>query len=558
MAQVNCKLAVPPLLNDVVLREIFSFLDVKSLKTCREVSRSWNTLSTYYLMQSTHIHINKIGDNPQTILKAFENDEISQNITSWSIEYHDDLSFEQARVLFPLIGHRIRRLELKPFSADSNNFYFLEDVLRNFCPNLVELDVVFLREELYTLKNPEQFSYFKTYLGEIESQLKPFEIKSGTLRTLRLKGVSSDLECRQSICLIRCCPELKRLEVEAINPFVPISGQNLRSVRSVLGLTSFQLPYYLSNYPEITRKLEHFTFHYELEDFRPKREYTLYSDAAMDSFNHQLEFSDKLKSLKLGSTCDQLLPIFLPVISNCHFIRTLEISGPAVDIGRSNQKEYLNLKPKIPLSPFSCLQKLTIFGTTLEIQHLLDEAENLRHCEIQRSLKNRNYANDKPPSVFQMTRPHVNLKTLKIHPGINVIPSSLADDFPNLEILHIGICSKVDSNFSFERAFQSLRALKRLKTLHVDYLGPYSMKDVLMCVNSTKNFPSLTELQFTPEVPCESLRSEEFCAEEFVRNQAATLQSLEQLKGSKCNVYLRNFECVHDSIPPQFLKASRN
>jgi hypothetical protein len=274
VVELPCELIHP---YSLVLEKVMSFLDTKSLKTCRQVDRNWEKAAQRVLVKSQKLNVVEFLNKT----KKKEHERV-QLYSSWTVNP------QYRRRTLPKTflrkwGKAVKCLTLTNLSLDLKCMAWIRKIVSIWCTNLTELclEVGSLeRRWLYKMKNvnDKEVRDFRLYIHEMNDSLRDVLVSKKkqhtfapyptlpNLHTLRVGKKSNKISSCLAINIILSCPNLKHL-------FLSELQRESQSAETTTGCTIIE---YLSRRPDITMKLETFAWQDANECFK-RDKYTTHS-----------------------------------------------------------------------------------------------------------------------------------------------------------------------------------------------------------------------------------------------------------------------------------------
>jgi hypothetical protein len=349
-----------------MMDHVFSFLDIRTLESCRQVNQKWDGQALSQMMNRNVLVVAKVPVRERNCSSRF---------TSWVIYYQEDEKF-MTRALRQH-GSQLQYLSIKKFPISQVSMSWLSDVVALACPNLLELCIVPLQKRdkrCCEVDNAVKL-FAAAYDGEPSKDARGILHKFGNLHTLRLNGLwTTDSEPFVHL-LLTACPSLKHVYLHCF-------GTRL-------------LRWLAVHTPDVTMQLE--TFVWMVPDVDDDNGHTAaaYTAVELDLArnlrsiydNPHLQFSEKLKHLHLdtlhfGDTSEmKLIPAWLsgPVAGS---IRKLGTRMAVVDLrNRSDAMRWTKVAAPV-------LQNLTVLEIgirtcyTISLSDVVDGLPNLKKLTI--------------------------------------------------------------------------------------------------------------------------------------------------------------------------------
>jgi hypothetical protein len=248
----------------LILENIFSFLDTPSLKACRLVSHAWDEACLPLLSKQTYLNIASFyhavyRKQEQLISRA-------ELYSSWK------LTVENGQNQFPSIyGAQVKSLSVHDIDLSKKCIAWIRELLSSWCPRVTKLHLHFqgipenenynpltmthrLRwKEFYafgkSLKSEHSLSKFQTMLELNKNHsFHPF-VQLPNLHTISFGSACGRLNSLLVFNIICSCPNLKHLFLNGIH-----------HLREEVKESGFRILEYLSRRPDITAKLESFSW----------------------------------------------------------------------------------------------------------------------------------------------------------------------------------------------------------------------------------------------------------------------------------------------------------
>jgi hypothetical protein len=274
VVELPCELIHP---YSLVLEKVMSFLDTKSLKTCRQVDRNWEKAAQRVLVKSQKLNVVEFLNKT----KKKEHERV-QLYSSWTVNPQYRRRTLPKHFLRKW-GKVVKCLTLTNLSLDSKCMAWIRKIVSIWCPNVNELclEVGSLeRRWLYKMKNvnDKEVRDFRLYIHYMKDSLRDVLVSKKqhtfapyptlpNLHTLRVGKKSNEISSCLAINIILSSPNLKHLF---------LSELQLES-RLEETTTGFRILEYLSRRPDITMKLETFAWQDANECFKLNDKYTTHS-----------------------------------------------------------------------------------------------------------------------------------------------------------------------------------------------------------------------------------------------------------------------------------------
>jgi hypothetical protein len=491
---------VPKTLDEIctgtfILENVMGFLDTRTLKICRTVSKNWEETARKVLMKRSFLNITRWTGSVKSRMQQY---------SSWIVDY------EIAEKTFGVSDHlrkwgeSVKSLYIKGLTDDLRWSLWIRNVLTSWCPNVVAIRLEFaLTQRKPSAAMINEWNAFRQSLESTESR-EEFRLMLQTKRTRRsytfqyfqtipnLPKIQSirlqrcdGMACQFAFNLIQSCGNLKFLFI------------NLEILDSkILDGSEFEILKYLAVRPDITKKLDAFewTYGYGFErNLYQESQRQLVSLITANPDIPPMEFGSRLKSLHwdvlhVDRNGGQLLPgILEKVAGNLRKLgsRTAVLDArdvfeimPICRFGRARDDD----PPRILSVQFPMMPKLSVIEIgqktcfTISLSELVDAAPNLRRLEI----------TDGWPNVLQtncdiwtgsgsaLTKTHPNLKYLKAGESMknaDVLRKTVGK-FPNLVQVEMAGGFHI---VQLENLVDILGELKSLKRLYRSCDGAFGL-----------------------------------------------------------------------------------
>jgi hypothetical protein len=508
-----------------VLYNIMEFLDDESLKSCRQVCKSWENAARRSLMKECGVDVEELFQNA----KQSEWNQIEM-YSSWIINYKS-LPAEELIAWTNFLqewGKGAKSLTLRGLILDAGCLVWIRSLLCVWCPHIAELNLEFKEWERSSDIPRVAIENFRTYLKDRDEEKFQLIWKDTTehpfapypdlpnLQCLRVGKMSNQMTSLVSINILLSCLNLKQLFVSEQRQLLMefhygFPASDMKGGWRILG--------FLSTRPDITMKLT--TFEWQDDDvdgctssapiFHEYSYWFMQKDINERRLRTPfLQFGNNLKTLRwnvLHLNVGKLRPIFPGVLDQvAGNLRELDLRELRTHRRRLPQGQRApgesckgQLRPlgfiNHPL-PFMPKLSAVYIGAKdcyqLSLNELVDAAPNLSTLEISTCRCDQTYAyryrrkND-PWAARPSEQRHENLKCLKTGSTVwnTQILERTVSKFPNLEEIWLCVESEAqdvlvrDMELKIDNIFNTLEQLKSLKRFRWTTLGPVHLYEML-------------------------------------------------------------------------------
>jgi hypothetical protein len=217
VVELPCELIHP---YSLVLEKVMSFLDTKSLKTCRQVNGNWAKAAQRVLVKSQKLNVVEFQN--KTKKKEQERVEL---YSSWTVEYNPQHRRKLPKKFLRKWGKVVKCLTLTNLSLDLKCMAWIRKIVSIWCPNLTELCLQvgsLERGELHKMKhvNDKEVRDFRLYIHDMNDSLRDVLVSKKkqhtfapyptllNLHTLRVGKKSNKISSCLAINIILSCPNL--------------------------------------------------------------------------------------------------------------------------------------------------------------------------------------------------------------------------------------------------------------------------------------------------------------------------------------------------------------
>jgi hypothetical protein len=548
----------------LVLENILSYLDVPTLKACREVCSNWEETGLKLLGQQCYLNVQTFLESVVDV-RDWNRVELYPN---WTLDYNffsDPTNYGER--FLRMWGKGVKGLRIKNLTLDPPSIQWLRHILRCRCSSVVQIRLEF--SESWERKLPYNYAEWMEYRSSIPSRrrrrnfkrivesrrwhsYRPFH-KMPNIESLTIAGYCDSMSCYFSWNFMKACVNLKHL-------FLPETASTETGGLELLRL--------LPTRPDMTQRLETFEWGLGRIGHGPERREKLYCYAEVVPVlaiagrlrTGNIRFSNNLMSLHWDVMHVDRNGVLLSGVldeSVAANLRKLSFQKAVLNENALGQiaNEILGgetLCAQIVHINFPVMPKLTVIEIgmracyTISLSNLVDAAPNLKSLEITGceccDLMDHSpcYHIWQGSSLSSMQNVHPNLKTLKA--GVSMrcrsIIQETANKFPNLEELWMGhgTGGKWRTRLDMTKVFRKIKEFKSLKRFRWTHRGRVALADLIDNLGDAAKLECLNcyHLEIIQEEGYEGhvgLKS-------YIGRKAKLLQKLIQTRDSPCRFFV--------------------
>jgi hypothetical protein len=466
-----------------VLWNVLEYLDVESLKTCRQVNKEWEFRARQVLMKKCELNVNAWRTIDITRLELF---------TSWKLDLN---SRERTEHFWTSVlqnwGSKVESLHMLGVTPGWTTI--VRGALVTWCPNLKEirlasapeinchLQLFDLQDFCHTLDRTETVEEFNAALDNAQMPIfEPFPTL-GSIHTVTMEW-NNDCQ-RMPACLpvvifliVKSCPRLKHLNLLDLEP--SLLANRLEDSR-------FGILMHLARHPSVTKRLESFVWRMKNNRsldvaWRRDVETQVVRFVTGNPKIPRMQFGTCLKSMHwdimhIDRNGGPLLPGILnqSVAGNLNRLTTSRVIIDASQVMHLQRPEFvmnaearrrwisLNLLPPPILTlAYPTLRNLRELSISIEtcksirLHHLVDAVPEIERLSIRESFSSHlpeddGFLTDMIAPVDSAIQPHTNLRTLSFNVRLRsgAVVGKIAVKFPYLQELSIGYAGIFQGNF---------------------------------------------------------------------------------------------------------------